>query len=122
MRPLIGVLCLAAVVLMAADYDNGVQQPTWSFVGTKCLTTGSSTSVLIGGTTVGTVTDSDFAVGSFCSVSGPDGIPSSVAVRCAVGAGGVVSIYASTGLTLGTTAPAGTWCVEVRTAAAAVAQ
>lgn len=116
MRALIGVVCLAAVILMAADYRPGAHQELWSYAVRKCMTTESSTSILIGGVTVGTVAEEDFATGSSCTVIPPAGVPSSVALRCTV-TDGVATITASTGLTLGTTAPAGEWCVEVRTAA-----
>lgn len=88
----------------------------FAYVGLKCMTSESPISVLIGGVTVGTVADADFTAGSSCTVIPPPDVPSSVALRCTVSAG-ASTITASTGLTLGTTAPSGEWCVEVRTVA-----
>lgn len=118
MRALIGVVCLVALVLMAADYQHGAQQQHWSHVGKKCVSA-SGLSVIIGGAEVGTVTDEDFASGDSCTVIPPLGVANSVALRCYVDNAQTAHIVASTAVALGVSLGAATWCVEVRTVAPA---
>lgn len=113
----IGILLAASPFASTVGTVVEVRPPSpFSYVGVACTTTDAPTSVTTEGATVAMASNSSFTSGSSCTVIPPADVPASVALRCTV-APGVVTITASTGLTFGTTAPAGSWCVEVRTVA-----
>lgn len=91
----------------------------YSYVGKRCVTNPGGVSVIIGGATIASVADpDDFSPGSSCTVIPPTGVAASIGLRCDVDANGTAHIRANTAVALGVTAPAGEWCVEVRTVAA----
>lgn len=104
-------------LLTVAGLSSGGQPPQqYSYVGKRCVTNPGGISVVIGGTTVATIPDpDDFTPGSSCTVVPPTGVSASIGLRCDVDNSGNAVIKANTAVALGVTAPAGEWCVEVRT-------
>lgn len=82
----------------------------------QCVTKGSGTALVAGGASLATVVNADFSQGSSCAVIPPVGTPPAIALRCEVSAGSA-EILASAPVSVA--APAGEWCVEVRTVAPA---
>jgi len=101
---------------LASTQGRGPQH--YTYVGKKCVAAGGLT-IVLGGVQVGTVSDEEFAEGSSCTVVPPTGVPNSIALRCYVDAVDTAHIIASTGVALGVSQGAATWCVEVRTVAPA---
>lgn len=111
---------LAAAVGSTLVVTPGRPPQHYSYVGKRCATMPGGIAVVIGGATVATISDpDDFSPGSSCTVIPPASVPSSIGLRCDVDSGGTATIRANTAVALGATAPAGEWCVEVRTVAPA---
>lgn len=107
-----GAVCgFCVALLLGATYSPGVPREWWTSAHTGCLEKVADTALVLGGTSLGTVSNVDFEAGASCTVIPPDGTPASVALRCHV-AKGSAEIFASVP-TLAS-APAGQWCVEVR--------
>lgn len=106
---------VVALALAGLSISTSTPPQQYSYVGKKCTSAGGLT-VLVGGAEIGTVADSDFAVGSSCTVIPPaTGVASSLALRCYVDGSNNARIVATTGVVLGVAQGAATWCVEVRT-------
>lgn len=105
---------IAALALAGLSISTSPRPQQYSYVGKKCVAAGGLT-VVLGGAEVGVVADSDFAAGSPCTVIPPTGVANSIALRCYVDGANNARIVASTGIALGVSQGAATWCVEVRT-------
>lgn len=106
---------LLVAALGGLTISNTPSPHHYSYVGYQCTTKGSGQLLALGGASLGTLSNADFAAGSSCTVIPPTGTPASIALRCEVSAGSA-AILAST--PAAATAPAGEWCIEVRTVAA----
>lgn len=112
-------LALAAVVGGTLVSTPGRTPQHYSYVGKRCTAAGGLT-VVLGGAVVATISDpGDFTAGSSCTVIPPAGVASSIGLRCDVDSNGTATIRANTGVALGVSQAAATWCVEVRTVAPA---
>lgn len=105
---------IAALALAGLSISTSAPPQQYSYVGQKCTSAGGLT-VVLGGAEVGTVSDAEFDDNSGCTVIPPAGVANSIALRCYVDGANTAHIVASTGIALGVSQPAATWCVEVRT-------
>lgn len=103
---------MVAIALAGLSISTSAPPQQYSYVGQKCMTKGSGQLLALGGASLGSVADAEFADGSACTVIPPAGTPASISLRCVSG-GGAAEILAS--VSVAATAPAGQWCVEVRT-------
>lgn len=104
----------AALALAGLSISTYPQPQRHAYVGKKCVAAGGIT-ILIGGGEIGTITSSNFASGAACTVIPPAGVSNGVALRCHVDGANTAHVVASTGVALGVSLSAATWCVEVRT-------